>query len=89
NADIAKAFKDKGRDPSGAFQLTAYAATQVIAEGIKGAKSTDPEKVAEWLHANKVNTVIGELSWEKSGDLTSFAFDVFTWHKDGSKTLAK
>ncbi|MDY3331329.1 MAG: high-affinity branched-chain amino acid ABC transporter substrate-binding protein, partial [Pelistega sp.] len=46
NADIAKAFKDKGRDPSGAFQLTAYAATQVIAEGIKGAKSTDPEKVA-------------------------------------------
>ncbi len=89
NAEIAKLFKDKGRDASGAFQLTAYAATQVIVEGIKGAKSTDPEKVAEWLHANKVNTVIGELSREKSGDLTSFAFDVFTWHKDGSKSIAK
>lgn len=89
NKEVAKLFKDKGRDPSGAFQLTSYAATQTIIEGIRGAKSTDPEKVADWLHANKVNTVIGELSWQESGDLTKFDFDIYQWHKDGSKTLAK
>ncbi|ETD72694.1 amino acid ABC transporter substrate-binding protein [Pelistega indica] len=89
NAEIVKAFKDKGRDPSGAFQLTAYAATQAILEGIKGANSTNPADVAKWLHANKVNTVIGEASWEPSGDLTSFKFDVVEWHKDGSKTVVK
>ncbi|NOL49713.1 high-affinity branched-chain amino acid ABC transporter substrate-binding protein [Pelistega europaea] len=89
NEGVAKMFKDKGRDPSGAFQLGAYAAIQAITSGIKGAKSTEPEKVADWLHANKVSTVIGDLSWEPSGDLTSYAFDIFEWHKDGSKTLVK
>lgn len=56
NAEIVKAFKDKKRDASGAFQLTAYAATQVIADGIKGAGSEDPTKVAQYLHANSFQT---------------------------------
>ena len=89
NADIAKAFTDKGRDPSGAFQMTAYAAVQTIAGGIAGAKSSDPEKVAEYLHANAVDTTIGKASWNKQGDLNDFKFDVFIWHKDGSRSLAK
>lgn len=89
NAAIAKAFTDKKRNPGGAFQLTAYAATQVIADAIKGAGSTDPSKVAAYLHAHAFDTPIGKVSWNKQGDLTSFAFDVFTWHRDGSKTLAQ
>ena len=89
NADIVKAFKDKKRNPNGAFQLTAYAATQVIADGIKGAGSTDPGKVAQYLHANSFNTPIGKTAWNKQGDLTDFEFQVFTWHKDGSKSAFK
>lgn len=89
NADIVSLFKKNGRNPSGAFQLTAYAAAQAIFAGIKGTNSTDSTKVADWLHANKVDSVIGELSWQPSGDLKSFTFDVFEWHADGSKTLAK
>lgn len=88
NAEIVKAFKDK-RDASGAFQLTAYAATQVIADGIKGAGSEDPTKVAQYLHANSFQTPIGKTSWNKQGDLNAFEFEVFTWHKDGSKTSYK
>ncbi len=87
NADVVKAFKDKNRDPGGAFQLTAYAATQAIASGITGAGADDPEKVAAWLHANSVQTPIGKISWNKQGDLNDFKFDIFTWHKDGSKTV--
>lgn len=87
NAAIVKAFTDKKRDPSGAFQLTAYSATKAIAEGIKGAGEDDPIKVAKYLHANSVATPIGEISWNKQGDLNDFKFDVFTWHKDGSKTV--
>ncbi|MFJ1299443.1 branched-chain amino acid ABC transporter substrate-binding protein [Pseudomonadota bacterium AL_CKDN230030165-1A_HGKHYDSX7] len=89
NADIVKAFKDKKRNPNGAFQLTAYAATQVIADGIKGAGSTDPGKVAQYMHANSFNTPIGKTAWNKQGDLTDFEFQVFTWHKDGSKSAFK
>lgn len=87
NAAIVKAFADKKRDASGAFQMTAYAATQAIAEGIKGAGVDDPAKVAQYLHANSVKTPIGTISWNEQGDLKDFRFDVFNWHKDGSKSL--
>jgi branched-chain amino acid transport system substrate-binding protein len=89
NAAIVKAFKDKKRDPGGAFQLTAYSATKAIAEGIKGAGVDDPVKVAAYLHSHAVDTPIGKVSWNKQGDLNDFKFDVFTWHKDGSKTVYK
>lgn len=89
NAEIVKAFKDKNRDPGGAFQLTAFAATTAIAEGIKGVGADDPVEVAEWLHANSVSTPIGELSWDEQGDLKNFRFDVFTWKQDGSKEVYK
>lgn len=89
NAEIVKAFEAKKRNAGGAFQMTAYTATQVIADGIKGAGSDDPTKVAKYLHANSFDTPIGKVSWNKQGDLTNFEFDVFTWHKDGSKTVYK
>lgn len=89
NAEIVKAFAAKKRNASGAFQMTAYTATQVIADGIKGAGSEDPTKVAKYLHANSFDTPIGKVSWNKQGDLTNFQFDVFVWHKDGSKSVYK
>ncbi|MFY3308717.1 branched-chain amino acid ABC transporter substrate-binding protein [Achromobacter ruhlandii] len=89
NAEIVKAFAAKKHNASGAFQMTAYTATQVIADGIKGAGSEDPTKVAKYLHANSFDTPIGKVSWNKQGDLTNFQFDVFVWHKDGSKSVYK
>src|SRR5690606_11847899 len=89
NAAIVKAFTDKKRDPGGAFQMTAYSATNTIADGIKGAGVDGPIKVAAYLHANSVDTPIGKISWNKQGDLNNFKCDVFTWHKDGTKTVYK
>ncbi|HXE20066.1 MAG TPA: ABC transporter substrate-binding protein, partial [Castellaniella sp.] len=89
NAAVVKAFKDKKRNPGGAFQLTAYSAVEAIAAGIKGVGKDDPIKVAAWLHSHSVETPIGDLAWNKQGDLKSFKFDVFTWHADGSKTVFK
>lgn len=88
NADIVKAFKDQGRDPSGAFQLTSYAATQAILESIK-AVGDDAEKVADYMHDNTIDTVIGKVSWNAQGDLNAFDFEVFEWHADGSKSEAE
>jgi branched-chain amino acid transport system substrate-binding protein len=86
NAAVVKAFKDKKRDPSGAFQLTAYSALLAIADGIKGVGADDPTKVAAYLHSHTIDTPLGKISWNKQGDLTNFKFEVFTWHKDGTKT---
>jgi len=83
NAAIVKAFTDKKRNAAGAFQLSAYAAVQVIADSIAATQSTDPETVANYLHSNTFQTPIGAVSWNKQGDLNAFEFDVFTWHTDG------
>lgn len=87
NEALVKAFKEKGRDPSGAFQMTAYAATQALVAGLKGVGKDDPVAVAKYLHENEVKTPIGTISWNEQGDLKEFKFDVFEWHKDGSKTI--
>ena len=50
---------------------------------------SDADAVAKYMHANSLDTPIGKASWNKQGDLNNFEFDVFTWHKDGSKTVAK
>jgi len=86
NAAIVQAFQDKGRDPGGTYQLMSYSAALVIAEAIKATDSEDPAKVAAWLHANAVDTPIGQLSWDRQGDLNAFKFEAFVWHKDGSKS---
>ena len=89
NAKVVEAFNAKGRNAGGAFQLSAYAATMAILESIKATGSEDPAKVAQYLHANSLDTPIGKISWTPQGDLTSFDFVVYTWHKDGSKTVAE
>lgn len=87
NAQLVKAFKDKKRDPSGVFQLASYTATQVLAESIK-AVGDNPAKVADHMHKNTFDTPIGSVAWDAKGDLKSFDFPVYQWHKDGSKSPA-
>lgn len=87
NANLVKAFEDKGRDAGGAFQMTAYSATQALVAALKGTGEDDPIAVAEYLHNNEVATPIGVISWTEQGDLNEFKFDVFEWHADGSKTV--
>ncbi len=86
NADLVKAFEAKNEDPSGAFVFPAYAAVQVIADGIKLADSTDPFDVAEALRSNSFETPTGTLSFDEKGDLKDFNFVVYEWHADSSKT---
>ncbi|VVE88214.1 branched-chain amino acid ABC transporter substrate-binding protein [Pandoraea bronchicola] len=88
NAKLVKAFADAKRDPNGPFQMPAYTGVQLIAKSIAGAKSTDPEKVAKYLHANTFDTPIGKVAYDAAGDLKSFKFVVYTWHKDATKTAA-
>jgi branched-chain amino acid transport system substrate-binding protein len=85
NEGIVKAFQDKKRDPDGAFQMPAYAAVQLIADGIT-AVGEDPVKVADYLHKHTFNTAIGKVEYDAKGDLKNFEFAVYKWDKDGKKT---
>ncbi|AHL76521.1 leucine ABC transporter substrate-binding protein [Stutzerimonas stutzeri] len=89
NQELVDAFKAKNQDPSGPFVFPAYAAVQVIAEGIEKAGSTDTAKVAEALRSNSFDTPTGSLAFDEKGDLKDFNFVVYEWHQDGTKTEAK
>ena len=89
NQALVDAFKAKNEDPSGPFVFPAYAAVQVIAEGITKAGGTDTAKVAAALRANSFDTPTGSLSFDEKGDLKDFSFVVYEWHQDGTKSEAK
>ncbi|SDR87665.1 L-leucine-binding protein /L-isoleucine-binding protein /L-valine-binding protein [Halopseudomonas xinjiangensis] len=86
NAELVEAFKAKNEDPSGPFVFPAYAAVQVIADGIRIAGSTDTDGVAEALRSNSFETPTGTLAFDEKGDLKDFNFVVYKWHADASKT---
>jgi branched-chain amino acid transport system substrate-binding protein len=46
----------------------AYAYLQVLAAGVEGTKSLDDAKIAEWLHKNPVDTVVGKINYGANGE---------------------
>jgi branched-chain amino acid transport system substrate-binding protein len=86
NRPEAKAVVEKFRankfDPE-AYTLYSYAAVEVIKQAAEAAKSVDPKKVAEQISSGqKFKTVIGELSYDKKGDITRLDYVVYRWQKD-------
>ncbi len=82
-AAVVKKFKDKSIDPEG-YTLYTYAALQIWAQAVEKAKTLDPKKVAETIRAGKWNTVIGQIGYDKKGDITALDYVWYIWSKDGS-----
>jgi branched-chain amino acid transport system substrate-binding protein len=97
NKEIIELFRTKrGFEPQ-AYTLYSYAAVQIIKQAAEQAKSADPKKVAEVMHSGKVfNTVLGDVSFDKKGDVTGYTvagktkdrYVLYTWKKgpDGKIT---
>jgi branched-chain amino acid transport system substrate-binding protein len=82
--DIVAKFRAKNFEPQ-AYTLYSYAAVQVIKQAAEAAKSLDPKKVAAQIKSGqKFNTVIGQLSYDKKGDVTRIDYTVYVWKKDPS-----
>src|SRR5579872_7124247 len=82
-AVVAK-FRANKFEPE-AYTLYSYAAIQVMAQAATAAKSLDPKKVAEKMHSGmKFKTVIGDLSYNKKGDITRLDYVMYIWKKDAS-----
>src|SRR6266542_25159 len=68
NQEFVKAYQAKygGVPPEDAAD--AFAAAQVLQAAVQGVGSADDQnKLADWLHNNKVDTILGPLSWDKAG----------------------
>ncbi len=82
-AVVAK-FRAKGFEPE-SYTLYSYAGVQIIAQAAAAAKSLDPKKVAEKMHSGmNFKTVIGNIAYDKKGDITRLDYVVYIWKKDAS-----
>ncbi|MFL6799547.1 MAG: branched-chain amino acid ABC transporter substrate-binding protein [Xanthobacteraceae bacterium] len=99
NKGIIEVFRKKGFEPQ-AYTLYSYAGVQIIKQAAEQANSIDPKKVAEVMHSGKVfNTVLGDLSFDKKGDVTGYTiggkkkdrYVLYVWRKnaDGRITYAE
>ncbi|MEH3118738.1 MAG: branched-chain amino acid ABC transporter substrate-binding protein [Methylorubrum populi] len=64
------------------FAGPGYAAVEVVRQGIEGARSVEPAKVAAFLHGGvPLRTVLGEIAFDTRGDLTRPPFSVHAWRR--------
>ena len=81
-----KQFVDTYQQMYGAGQIPAedaadaFATAQVLETAIKAVGSLDQNKIKDYLHANTVPTILGNLSWDKTGAPQS-AFLLAQWQK--------
>jgi branched-chain amino acid transport system substrate-binding protein len=80
--NIVKEFRDAKFEPE-AYTLYSYAAVQVMKQAAEAAKSLDPKKVAEKMHSGMpFKTVIGELAYDKKGDIKRLDYVMYIWKKN-------
>jgi branched-chain amino acid transport system substrate-binding protein len=87
-AEIVKKFTDAGFNPE-AYTLYSYAAVQILANAITTAGAADPAKVSEVMYkGDAFKTVIGDIAFDKKGDITRPDYVLYTWKKgaDGKIT---
>ena len=81
---VVEEFRKKNFEPE-AYTLYSYAAVQIFKQAAEAAKSLDPKKVAEKMHSGMhFKTVIGDISYDKKGDITRLDYVLYIWKKDAS-----
>ncbi len=74
-------FKARNIDPE-AYTLYSYAAVQILKQAAEEAKSTDGKKIAAVMNSGRVfKTVIGDISYDKKGDITRPDYVMYVWKK--------
>ena len=63
----------EGVDPLGYYLGTwGYAYIELLGKAVEGAKSLDDNKIAEYIRANPIKTIMGEIKFGKNGEWTEF-----------------
>jgi branched-chain amino acid transport system substrate-binding protein len=79
--DVVAKFKAKNFEPE-AYTLYAYAAVQILADAAKQAGGVEPKKMADTMRQGKpFKTVIGDISFDKKGDITRPDYVMYVWKK--------
>jgi branched-chain amino acid transport system substrate-binding protein len=70
------------------YTLYSYAAVEILKQAAEAAKSLDPRKMAEQMKSGMTfKTAIGDLSYDRKGDITRVDYVVYVWKKDAGGKL--
>jgi branched-chain amino acid transport system substrate-binding protein len=83
-SSVVAEFRAQKFEPE-AYTLYSYSAVQIIKQAAEAAKSLVPKKVAEAMHSGiNFKTVLGDIAYDKKGDLTKLDYVMYVWKKDAS-----
>ena len=86
-APVVAKFRAIGYEPEG-YTLYTYGAIQAWAQAAEKIKSTDNGKLIKALRSMKFKTVIGEIGFDKKGDVTAPGYVLYEW-KNGKYDYVK
>jgi branched-chain amino acid transport system substrate-binding protein len=67
NQEFVQKYREKFNKLPEEDAADAFAAAQVLQAAAEAAKEIDQDKMADWLHANQVDTILGPLRWDQTG----------------------
>ncbi len=80
-ARVVQEFQAKNFNPE-TYTFYSYAAVEIMKQAAEAAKSIDPLEMAKAMHSGMIfKTVIGELSYDKKGDVMRTDYVVYVWKK--------
>ncbi len=85
---VVERFEAEGVEPAG-YTLYAYAAVQVWAQAAAKAGSVDPEAVAAALRGHDFASVLGEIVFDRKGDVSVPGYVVYRWSEGGYDYASK
>jgi len=68
NAEFVAAYAKMFGSAPTEDAANSYTAGQVLAAAVKAVGRIDQKALADWLHSHTVNTIVGPLKWDGSGD---------------------
>jgi branched-chain amino acid transport system substrate-binding protein len=88
NDEFLSAYRAKYNTDPPEDAADAYAAAQVLQAAVEAVGSIDDQqKLADWLHDNEVETILGTLSWDETG-APEQAFLLAQWQKGDEEIVA-
>jgi branched-chain amino acid transport system substrate-binding protein len=87
NQEFVQAYQKKYGGVPEEDAADSFAAAQVLQKAVEAVGSVDDQtKLSEWLHGNKVDTILGPLSWDQAG-APQQAFILAQWQGGESKIV--
>jgi branched-chain amino acid transport system substrate-binding protein len=86
NQDFVRAYRDRFGGTPSEDAADAFAAAQIVQAAVEAVGSLDQAKLADWLHANTVQTILGPMSWDERG-APEGSFILGQWQRGSSRIV--